>query len=309
MINKHPLVYIVLPCFNGEKYLLEQLMSIYYQNYTNWYLVFINDWSTDNSETIVRDWISHYNLHDKVKIISKENWWLNSSIQRGLEEVKKLCDIHNTDSLVAYCDADDIRTRDKLEVQVNYMVEHSEYWMTCHNWCSIDWNWELVKEKHIIHSYREETFEYAATIWNRYCWPTMIFKAELINYIIPMPLWKSSAQDFWTVLVLHLNNVNIKFIDKRMFCRRIYWTSMIRAYEKKSLIEKWKIRMEYYNLLKERFPDKDISYIYNYNNDRYIVRQQKWYWRFRIYLCMLIKYPKIFFKGLKAFLLSKLHLV
>jgi hypothetical protein len=44
-----------------------------------------------------------------------------------LEEVKKLCDIHNTDSLVAYCDADDIWTRDKLEVQVNYMVENPEY--------------------------------------------------------------------------------------------------------------------------------------------------------------------------------------
>ncbi len=309
MNKRTPLVYIVLPCYNGEKYLLEQLISIYYQNYTNWYLIFVNDWSTDNSETIARDFVSHYNLHNKVKIISKENWWLNSSIQRWLEEIKELCDIKNTDSLVAYCDADDIWTRNKLEEQVNYMVNNPECWMTYHNWCSIDWNWELVKEKHIIHSYREETFEYASTIWNRCCWPTMTFKAQLIDYIIPMPLWKSAAQDFWTVLVLHLNNVKLKFIDKRMFCRRIYWTSMIRALEKKNLVEKWKIRMEYYDLIKERFPDKDISYIYNYNIDRYIVRQQKWYWRMRIYLCMLFKYPKIFFKGLKVFLLEHLHLV
>ena len=80
--NKNPLVYIVMPCYNGEKYLLEQLMSIYYQNYTNRYLIFVNDGSTDNSENILRDWISHYNLHDKVMVINKKNGGVNSAVQR-----------------------------------------------------------------------------------------------------------------------------------------------------------------------------------------------------------------------------------
>lgn len=308
-MTRNPLVYIVLPCYNGEKYLLEQLMSIYYQNYTNWYLIFVNDWSTDNSETLARDWISHYNLHNKVKIISKENWGLNSAIQRWLEEVKELCDINDTDSLVAYCDADDIWTRDKLEVQVNYMIENPEFWMTYHKAEWINQDGGLIRPHYMDHSYREEKFLHISTIWNRYSAPSMMFRAECIDYIIPMPLWKAVAQDTWTAVVLWLNNIKIHFIDKSMFYRRFRQWSMQWDFIKKDNIEQWKIRMENFIFLQKRFPDKDLSYIYNYNNDRYIVRQQKWYWRMRIYLCMLFKYPKIFFKGLKAFLLSKLHLV
>ena len=306
--NTH-LVYIVLPCYNAEKYLLEQLMSIYYQNYSNWYLIFINDWSTDNSEAIARDRISHYNLHDKVKIINKENWWLNSSIQRWLEEVKKLCDIHNTDSLVAYCDADDMWTKNKLELQINFMLKHPEYWLTYHNSYSIDQNNEIISPRYQNHFYREENFFYMATIWNRYNWPTMLFKPKYIDYIIPMPQWKHMAQDLWTALALWLNNIKILFLDNCLLCRRVYWWSMQRNLEKKSTIEQNKIRMEYYYTLQKRFPDKDISDVIKYNYDRYIVWQQKKYWRIRIILCMLFKYPKIFFKWLKAFLLTSLHII
>ena len=82
VMNETPLVYITMPCYNGEKYLLDQLMSIYYQNYTNRYLIFINDGSTDNSEQIIRDWISHYNLYNKVRVITKENGGVMSAVQK-----------------------------------------------------------------------------------------------------------------------------------------------------------------------------------------------------------------------------------
>ena len=307
-MNNNPLVYIILPCYNGEKYLLEQLMSVYYQNYTNWYLIFINDGSTDNSETIARDWITHYNLHNKVKIINKENWWLNSAITRWLEEVKKLCNINNTDNLVTYCDADDIFTRDKLEIQVDYMVKNPEYWMTYHKAIWIDKNCELINPYPMDHYYHEDSFLYAATITNRYNAPTMVFKAKYIDLIIPMPLWKRMAQDFRTGLTLWLNNVKTHFIDKGLFYRRCFQWSMARNYEKKSKIEQWKIRMENFDLLKKRFPNKDINYVYRYNYDRYIAWEEKWYWRIRTYLLMLLKYPKIFYLWLKCQIKKSLKL-
>ena len=300
MNNKEPVVYIVLPCYNGEKYLLEQLMSLYYQNYTNWYLIFVNDWSTDNSETITRDWISHYNLHDKVKIINKENWWLNSGIQRWLEEVKELCDIHNTNSLISYCDADDIWTKDKLKIQVEYMIKNSEYWMTYHKAIKIDENNELVSSNYMDHYYREDSFLYIATIWNWYNAPTMIFKAKYIDLILPMPLWKQMAQDSRTWYVLWLNNVKAHFINKSLFYRRFYHWSMSISIAEKNRIEQWKIRMEYFYFLKKRFPNKNITPVYEYNYDRYINWEQKHYWRLKVYLLMLFKYPKIFYLWLKC---------
>lgn len=160
-MRKNPTVYIVLPVYNGENYFLEQLMSLYYQTYENWYLIIINDWSTDSSENIAKKFVKDYNLHDKVKIFKKKNWGLNSAITRWFEEIKKLCDIDNIDNLVSYCDCDDIRTREKLAIQVKYMVDNPECWLSYHNMVGIDGNGILIKSSYVWdYYYHKEDFIY-----------------------------------------------------------------------------------------------------------------------------------------------------
>lgn len=44
-----PLVSVVAPCFNAEKYLEEALRSIYEQDYPNFEVIIVDDGSTDNS--------------------------------------------------------------------------------------------------------------------------------------------------------------------------------------------------------------------------------------------------------------------
>jgi glycosyltransferase involved in cell wall biosynthesis len=299
---KNPLVYIILPVYNCENYFLEQLMSIYYQNYTDWYLIIVNDWSTDDSGIIANNFIKNYNLHDKVKIIKKENWWLNSAIQKWLEEVKKLCDIFNTNSLISYCDSDDIWTRDKLSFQVSFMLKHPEYWMTYHNMVGIDDDSNVIKSSYLNNDYHIETFIYISTIWNQYTWPTLMFKAKYIDYILPMPLHRWSAQDYWTALVLSLLDIKIQYFNKKLVYHRIRRWSLQREYEKKTQNDKNNIRIAYYSFLQKRFPNKNLSYIVQYNYDRFINRNNKWYWKVRIYLMMLFKYPDIFFIWFKSVL-------
>ena len=154
-LNK-PLVYIVLPCYNSEKYLLEQLMSIYNQNYQNWFLIFVNDGSTDSSLEIAKKFAKDYNLEEKVKIISQKNSWVNSAVQKWLEEITVMCDIDNTDSLVAYCDSDDIWTREKLSIQVGFMVENPDCSMSFH---------DLVFIVEISFSPLYETLLYIPQLW------------------------------------------------------------------------------------------------------------------------------------------------
>lgn len=47
-----PLVSVVAPCFNAEKYLEEALRSIYEQDYPNFEVIIVDDGSTDNSYAI-----------------------------------------------------------------------------------------------------------------------------------------------------------------------------------------------------------------------------------------------------------------
>ncbi len=47
-----PRVSIVLPTFNGSKYIAESLTSIINQTFTDWELIVVNDCSTDNTLNI-----------------------------------------------------------------------------------------------------------------------------------------------------------------------------------------------------------------------------------------------------------------
>lgn len=50
-----PLVSIIMPCHNGEKYLSESINSVISQNYEDWELLVIDDLSEDNSVQIIKD--------------------------------------------------------------------------------------------------------------------------------------------------------------------------------------------------------------------------------------------------------------
>lgn len=295
-MKSNPLVYIVMPCYNWEKYLLEQLMSIYYQNYSNWYLIFVNDGSTDNSCDIFENWVKNYKLHKKVKVIMKENGGVNSAIQRWLEEVKKICDINKTDSLVSYCDQDDIWTRHKLEIQVEYMVSNPDCWLSCHDMAVINENWELKEMSRYKTYYKNNSFIYLSTITNYMISTVMMFRCRYIDYILPMCL--VSYQDLRTTLILSFQGVKIDNINQQLAYYRSWHPS-----ESKTIInneKRWKIQINTLKYIQERFPDKDIWYIISYKYDRLVNRANKNYWLFHIYFLMLFKYPKIFLVWAKA---------
>ncbi len=295
--NRRPLVYIIMPCYNGEKYLLEQLMSIYFQNYSNWYLIFVNDWSKDKSENIVRDWISHYNLHKKVKVINKENWGVMTAVWRWLEEAKSMCD--NTDDLISYCDADDIRTRDKLEIQVEYMITHPGCDESYCDISIIDWDWCL-KEKSLINKRypnRQRNIFYGWILWFCAASTTIMFRIKYIQNILPMPSdipIKYQAQDKWTNIVLLMLECNTNFINKTLVYYRSWHTSLQKALKWWDNIIRTENHLRFFHEAQRRFPKKDITNIIKFNEDRYIKRIKKWYSHIHIYILTLLKYPNIF---------------
>lgn len=112
-----PLVSVLMPCYNVEKYVEDALSSIMKQSYTNLEIVVINDCSTDNTLSILE---SLAKQDARIRIISNDvNLKLIDTLNKGVE----LC----TGEYIARMDADDISFPDRIAKQVAFLEENKDY--------------------------------------------------------------------------------------------------------------------------------------------------------------------------------------
>src|SRR5438270_1402157 len=129
-----PLVSFIVPVFNGEKYLKESLDSVFAQTYHNWELIIINDGSTDCTEKI----ILKYDDNRIRYFLNAENKGIIFSLNKGLREA--------SGSFIARLDADDIALPFRIEHQVKFLLENTDYVMCGSYFQTIDSNSKLLKK-------------------------------------------------------------------------------------------------------------------------------------------------------------------
>lgn len=110
-------VSVIMSVYNAEKYLKAAIDSILDQTYSNFELILINDYSSDDSEAIMKQ----YQAEDPRIIIleNEENIGLTKSLNRGLALARG--------EYVARMDADDISVPERFEKQVKFLDEHPDY--------------------------------------------------------------------------------------------------------------------------------------------------------------------------------------
>ena len=119
-MNK-PLVSVIMPVFNGEKYLRDAIESILLQTYSKFELVIINDASTDSSLEIMRTYDD-----PRIRILDNPvNMGLAGVRNRGLKEARG--------EYVAFLDCDDISMPARLEKQVCHFEANPEVGL-CGTW-------------------------------------------------------------------------------------------------------------------------------------------------------------------------------
>ena len=102
-------------CYNGDRYLIKSLNSIFNQTYKNWELIFWNNKSTDRSKIIIKKFKDH-----RIKYFESQNL-LNLYHARNLAiQVSK-------GDYICFLDTDDWWRKDKLEKQLNFFLENKNY--------------------------------------------------------------------------------------------------------------------------------------------------------------------------------------
>ena len=111
------MIYILLATYNGEKYLREQLDSLFNQTYQEWILWIHDDNSTDSTELIINEYVDRY----PDKII-----YLNDGVRCGgaKENFSYLLEkIDDNYDYVMFCDQDDVWINDKIKKTLFKMYE------------------------------------------------------------------------------------------------------------------------------------------------------------------------------------------
>jgi len=110
-MNDEELVSIIMPCYNSAKYIADSISSVMNQTYRNFELIIIDDLSSDNSIEIINSFDDA-----RIKLIQlAENGGAGVSRNKGIETAKG--------RFIAFLDSDDLWRPNKLEVQINFMLD------------------------------------------------------------------------------------------------------------------------------------------------------------------------------------------
>ena len=82
-VIQHPLVSVVMPAYNAEKYIGEAIRLVQTQTYANWILLVIDDCSTDHTVDVVQAFV---NTDDRIRLFrNTRNLGAAKNRNRGME--------------------------------------------------------------------------------------------------------------------------------------------------------------------------------------------------------------------------------
>ena len=113
-MENQPLVSIIMPSYNAEKYIAESIESVLRQTYGNWELLITDDCSSDRTPEIVQ---SYGENEPRIHFVIAER-------HSGIAGTRNQCIARAKGRFVAFLDNDDLWVPDKLEKQVRFILEN-----------------------------------------------------------------------------------------------------------------------------------------------------------------------------------------
>jgi glycosyltransferase involved in cell wall biosynthesis len=108
------LVSVITPCYNGADYITQTIESVLAQTYENWEMIVVDDCSTDSSYDII---LKYTEKDARIKLCRMDK-------NRGAAQARnKAIELSKGDYL-AFLDSDDLWFPDKIEKQLQFMINN-----------------------------------------------------------------------------------------------------------------------------------------------------------------------------------------
>ena len=113
-MEQQPLVSVIMPCHNMERFIADTIRSVIQQTYPHWELLIVDDASSDGTLQAIHGF-SEQDRRIRVAIQAQH---------AGIAATRNQCILMAKGRFLAFLDADDIWHPDKLERQLQFMLDH-----------------------------------------------------------------------------------------------------------------------------------------------------------------------------------------
>lgn len=117
-----PLVSVIIPTYNAEKFIERTVSSVRKQTYTNWELIIVDDASTDGTVQILEN-LQRIDSRISIVCFSKNSGGPARPKNFGIKESRG--------EFVAFLDHDDEWFPEKIEKQINFLLKGNIDFVTC----------------------------------------------------------------------------------------------------------------------------------------------------------------------------------
>jgi len=229
--NSEIFMSVIMPVYNGEKWLSETIESILNQTHKNFEFIIINDCSTDNSQEILEE----YEKKDSRIKIFKTTYNCGNPGGPAALAVEKCS---KKSKYIATTDQDDLSVKNRFEIQIEFM-EKNPHVDICGGWQ------KMFKSKHRVCKSPSKDSKIKVKLFTGCCMshPTVMFRKEFldknkINYVDEM------CQDYklWSTCAIE-HNATFANIRKILLMYRVHETQT--SYKNPKLIKESNYVREY----------------------------------------------------------------
>ena len=171
MANELPLVPVIIPMYNVEKYIADTLNSILGQTFKNFEVIVVDDCSTDNSSKIVESFIPKFDGRLKLIHMKKKAGGPSLPRNKGLEM--------SHGKYIYFMDNDDVIVINALEILYNIAEQTQSELLICKKYfMSAGVGENFVKSAMLVGNVNDTTINLVPEdlLWRLQAWEKNIFE-------------------------------------------------------------------------------------------------------------------------------------
>lgn len=199
-MEKKPLISIIVPIYNSEKFIERCIISLISQTYNKIEIILINDGSKDLTASICKKYMRKY--AKKIVYIERENKGRSYSRNEGIKLAKG--------KYILFVDSDDYLKLDACQ-KLSEMIRQNNFDIIVFNYLEIseqNINERKIKNKNTLLHYNN---------YVTYCWNKIFKKEHILENKISFPEDINNSEDFYFSFLALAFTKNVGYLNEELY--------------------------------------------------------------------------------------------